>query len=422
MTMRRRTLLEGAIVVGFAWRALAHATADVASAPKPLPGSLKVQPTIDGWIRVDADGRITVFSGKAELGQGIRTALLQVAAEELLVEPSRITLVTADTERTANEGYTAGSHSMQDSGTAIRHAAAQVRALLMTRAAEHFAVAPETLTAANARVRCGNASVGYGELVSGDVLHVEAAPQVVLRDPKTHTQVGKPMPRVDIPAKLTGGAAYLQDMRPPGMVHGRIVRPPSPNATLRSVDSMRIEAMPGVLKVVRDGHFIGVIAQREFQAVTAARALAQATQWDVSPTTLPEPAQLYRSLRSARAEDHVIHDVGDTDSAGAGTNGKTLEAVYERPYQLHGSIGPSCSIAQLVDGKYTVWTHTQGVFPLRKALAELLVHAGGEGALHPHRRRRLLRSQRRRRRVGRCRAAGARAAGAGGARAMDARG
>jgi nicotinate dehydrogenase subunit B len=388
--MKRRDFLAagGSLVVAFSWRAAPaqgeaqNAGVQPAAAP-PLPGSLKTQPLLDGWIRIEADGRVTVFTGKAELGQGIRTALIQVAAEELVVAPQRITLVTADTERTPNEGYTAGSHSMQDSGTAIRHAAAQVRALLLGLAAQRLALPPAQLAVDNGLVRGGGRSVSYGELVGDQTLHVIAAPRSPLREPKSYTVIGRPMPRVDIPAKLTGGVAYVQDLRLDGIVHGRVVRPPSPAATLKALDSARAERLPGVLKVVRDGRFIGVIAQREFQAVSAARALAEAAQWD-ERATLPAAGRLYPSLREAPSQDHVILDRGSAGTAGA----KTLAATYRRPYQLHASIGPSCAIAQFAGGRYTVWTHTQGVFPLRKALAEMLgtpeaqvhcVHAEGAG-------------------------------------------
>ncbi|HMA07261.1 MAG TPA: molybdopterin cofactor-binding domain-containing protein [Ramlibacter sp.] len=380
----------GALVVAFTLRPTAALAQPAAGNPAlnkaagpELPGSLQKQPLLDGWIRIDADGRITVFTGKAELGQGIKTALLQVAAEELMVRPARITLVTADTERTADEGYTAGSHSMQDSGTAIRHAAAQVRVILMGLAAQRLGVAADALTAQDGVIRGGAGTLAYGELVAGQALHVAAAPTSVLRDPASHTVMGQSLQRVDIPAKVSGGLAYVQDLRLPGMVHGRVVRPPSPGAALGALDSTAAEQMPGVLKVVRDGSFIAVIAQREYQAVTAARALARTARWS-ERETLPVQADLYKGVLASRSQDIVIHDQG---SPGAGGR-KRLAATYQKPYQLHASIGPSCAVAQLVDGNCTVWTHSQGVFPLRKALAQLLglaaervhcIHAEGSG-------------------------------------------
>ena len=389
---RRRFLASGAaLVVSFRLADGAAARNGDAQSnkaqPKPapaLPGSLKTEPMLDGWIRIDADGRVTVFTGKAELGQGIKTALIQVAAEELVVDPARITLVTADTARTANEGYTAGSHSMQDSGTAIRHAAAQVRAILLGRAAERLAVAPERLTVKDGVVGAdGGRSVAYGELVAEANWHLAAAPQSPLREQATHTVIGQPMRRIDIPAKVAGGAAYVQDLRLDRMVHGRIVRPPSPAASLASLDPKAVEQQAGVLKVVRDGRFVGVVAEREHQAVRALRALGLAARWDEQPT-LPLAQNLYKSVRETPAEDSVILDRG----VPAPSDAAALSATYQRPYQAHASIGPSCAIAQLVDGRYTVWTHSQGVYPLRSALAELLgvakdavrcIHVEGSG-------------------------------------------
>jgi len=379
--MKRRDFLgaSGALVLAFCWQWSAAQPKEGAD----LPGSLKKQPLLDGWIRIAADGSITVFTGKAELGQGIKTALLQVAAEELAVAPQRIQLVTADTELTPNEGYTAGSHSMQDSGSAIRHAAAQVRAKLADLAAARLSAPVETLQFENGAIRAGRQSLSYAQLVDGLDLHVEATPQEFARAPKTHTVVGRSLPRVDIPAKLSGGAAYVQDMRLDGMLHGRIVRPPSAAAALKQLDVARAERLPGVVKVVRDGRFIGVIAQREFQAVSAMRVLAQAAVWEVPPA-LPPQTQLYQAMPQWDVQDFVIADQRDPARSGSAR----LSATYRRPYLMHASIGPSCAIAQLVDGKYTVWSHTQGVYPLRGALSEMLgvqeqdvhcIHVEGSG-------------------------------------------
>ena len=334
------------------------------------PGSLDKEPMLDSWIRIGADGTVTVFTGKAELGQGIKTAVLQVAAEELVVKPQRITLVTADTQRTADEGYTAGSRSMHDSATAVRHAAAQVRAILIGLAAQRLGVAPESLTVDDGVVRAGGRSVTYGELVSDEVLHVPAAMTSPLRDPALHTVMGQAMQRVDIPAKISGGIAYVQDLRLPGMVHGRVVRPPSPAATLNTLDSSKAEKMPGVLKVVRDGSFVAVVAQREYQAIAASQVLALGAKWD-ERETLPVRAELYNSVMASPTKDIVLVDRGLPAPPGD----RVVSAGYMRPYMMHASIGPSCAVAQLVDGTYTVWTHSQGVFPLRKALAELLGQA-----------------------------------------------
>lgn len=332
-----------------------------------MPGSLEKEPWLDAWIRIDADNRVTVFTGKAELGQGIKTALLQVAAEELLLAPGRIQLVTADTARTPNEGYTAGSHSMQDSGTALRHAAAQVHGILAGMAARRFGVDAAALTARDGVFQAADGRLlTYGELLAGQQLHVQADPAIKPRDPASHTVAGKTLARVDIPGKVTGGVAYVQDMRLPGMVHGRVVRPPGPGARLVDVDATSVARLPGVLKVVRDGRFLAVIADGEYRAVKAAAALSRAARWEIRPTlpANPDPAAVVRALPT---QPTPILDRGTPGSAG-----RTLSASYTKPFQLHGSIGTSCAVAQLVKDQYTVWTHSQGVYPLREALAELL--------------------------------------------------
>ena len=384
VNLDRRQVLAGggALIVSFSLSdALAEEGAAVA-APKP-PGSLATAPYLDAWIRIDADG-ITAFTGKAELGQGFKTAFQQIAAEELDVPFEAIKVVTADTGRTANEGYTAGSHSMQDSGTAILNAAAQVRALLVAEAARRLDLPAENLRTENGSVVAPDGQrLGYGDLVSGDMLHVQAQVKSNLKDPATYKVMGQPVPRVDIPAKVTGGAAYVQDMRLPGMVHARVVRPPSYGAQLTECDTALVEKLPGVVKVVRNGNFLAVVAQKEFQAIKAMRALSAATKWN-EKSGLPNENDLRRVVTSLPSQDSVIFEVNDPTATGQ----RTLEATYTRPYQSHGSIGPSCAVAQLNNDVMTVWTHTQGVYPDRQGVAEMLrvppakvrlIHVEGSG-------------------------------------------
>ncbi len=354
------------------------------AAEPPRPGSLKKTPLLDAWIRVAPDGRVTVFTGKAELGQGLKTALLQVAAEQLDLSPGQIELVTADTARTANEGFTAGSHSMQDSGTAILNAAAQVHGLLCEAAAADYGVGVDTLSTVAGSVRSADGrSLEYGRLAAKLNLHVQAAPAGPLKNPATYRVMGTSMPRVDIPAKLTGGAAYVQDIRLPGMLHGRAIRQPSVGARLREFDTGPIERMLGVVKVVREGSYLGVIAAKEWQAIKAMRALSAAAKWQET-ARLPDEATVLDTIRALPARDIPVL----TWTAPAGPAVKRLKARYTRRYIMHGAIGPSCAVAQLVDGKMTVWTHTQGVFPLRAALSGLLrmqtdqvhcIHVEGSG-------------------------------------------
>jgi CO/xanthine dehydrogenase Mo-binding subunit len=382
LDLSRRALLAGggALILSFS---LSPALAQNAPKP-PLPGDLKKAPYLDSWIRVGSDGKVTVFTGKSELGQGIKTALRQVAAEELSVKFEDIDLITSDTAQTPNEGFTSGSQSMSDGGTAILHAAAQVRELLIGLAAIKLGVEATTLKAEGGKIIAADSrSVGYGDLVAGDVLHVQAEPQSKRKDPKTFSIVGQPIARVDIPAKVTGGIAYVQDMRMPGMVHARIVVPPSPKATISALDSAKVERLPGVLKVHRDGNFLAVIAEREYQAVVAMNALAAATTWAESET-LPDPKTIYDYLKSLPSKNDVILNRTATVPPG----GKTLSATFKRPYQMHGSIGPSCAIALFKDDAITVWSHGQGMFPLQASVAELLrmpkekvrcIHVEGSG-------------------------------------------
>jgi CO/xanthine dehydrogenase Mo-binding subunit len=356
---RRQFLASGgALVVSFS---LAQAQTG------KLPGSLAKEARLDAWIRIGADGRITVFTGKAELGQGIKTALIQVAAEELAVAPRSIELVTADTGRTPNEEYTAGSQSMSESGMAILHASAQVRGALIELAAARLGVTAARLTAQGGAVRADDGrSLGYGELVAGHALQLRAQPQSRLMDPAAHTVMGRPMQRVDIPAKVTGSPIYVQDLRLAGMAHARVVRPPGYGARLRALPTSGVEKMPGVLKIVRNGSYVAVVAEREFQAVSAMRALSRAASWKERPA-FPPQAELYSHLQRARSQDAVIFGAA-APLPGDGM----IEASYRRPYQMHGSIGPSCAVGLFQDGRLTVWTHSQGVYPLRGAIAEML--------------------------------------------------
>ncbi|MCK9916134.1 molybdopterin-dependent oxidoreductase [Microbacteriaceae bacterium K1510] len=368
--MSRRRLLQtgGAVIVSFALVPHGLAQTPPKQSGQSLPGSLRTSPMLDSWIGIDAQGRITVFTGKAELGQGIRTALIQCAAEELDVEPSVITLITADTERTPNEGYTAGSHSMQDSGTAILNAAAQVRGILIDLAATRLNLPADQLRTQGASVIANDGrSVAYKELVTGQDFHRPAQPESPLKDPKGFAVIGKRIDRVDIPGKLTGAPMYVHDLRPDGMLHARVIRPPSYGAALTKVDTAAVERMPGVAKVVRDGSFIAVVAEGEFQAIQAMQTLSATTQWQPGDA-LPDPANIFAVIRSLPSNDTVILNKGTPVQQGY----RTLKATFRRPYHLHGSIGPSCAVALYEADKLTVWTHTQGVYPLRNAIADML--------------------------------------------------
>ena len=241
-----------------------------------LPGDLGKAPMLDAWLLIDPDGKITIFTGKVELGQGVLTALAQIAAEELDLPLASIRMVSGDTERTPDEGYTAGSQSIEYSGTAIRFACAEARAILIENASARLGVPASMLkTAEGAVLSTDGRKLTYAEIAKSGLLHRIATAKAQPKPAAKHTIVGKPMPRLDIPAKVTGGPAYVQDMRLPGMVFGRIVRPPGPRDRLEEVELALAKGMPGVLAVVRDGNFLGVVAVREEQAIKAREALAK---------------------------------------------------------------------------------------------------------------------------------------------------
>ena len=403
----------------------------LAQQPARLPGSLDGNRMLDAWIRIGSDGNAIVCTGKVELGQGIVTALAQIAAEELDLPLGRVQMITGDTERTPNEGVTAGSQSIENSGTALRLAGAQVRAILVELAAKRLGADAAALSVADGVVAAPDGrKLSYAELAAGADLHREATAQVRPKPASAHRIVGKPIARRDIPAKVTGGIAFVQDLRLPGMLYGRIVRPPGygaklegfgeaqakamPGVAVAARDSSlvgliaeremlhsrmvrtpsdgarpegfelaRIKAMPGVVAVVRDGSFLGVVAEREEQAIKASLALAESARWTAGPP-LPDEAHLYDRLLALQTEDKVVNEKQAPLSEGV----KFVEATYRKPYMAHAAIGPSCAVAQLSDGKMTVWTHSQGVFPLRGNLAMALkmpaenircIHAEGSG-------------------------------------------
>lgn len=375
-TARRAVLRRGALVLGFSLLpAAARAEFNVMGLPPlanpRLAGSLKNTPLLDAWIRVAPDGRVTVCSGKVELGTGLRTALMQIALEQLELAPADIRFIGGDTALTPNEGFTAGSHSVADSGSALLHASAQVAALLREGAAAQWKTAADTVSLRAGRaVAMDGRSMHYGEALRGlraPGLHRIARESPPLRDPARYRLIGKPVPRVDIPAKVSGGAAYVQDMRLPGMLHARVVRPPRPGARLAQVDLDAVWRLPGVRKVVRDGSYLAVLAEDEWPAITAMNALAASARWE-GGAPLPLPQDIHATLQGLRAKDIVILQRGRPRM----TPGAGVQARHTKQYVMHGSIGPSCAVGRLADGVLTVWTHTQGVFPLRAALAELV--------------------------------------------------
>ncbi|WP_141620747.1 molybdopterin cofactor-binding domain-containing protein [Myxococcus sp. AB036A] len=367
LRLSRREVLQGSLVLAFALmgpRALSAAPGGAG-----LPGSLRRNPHLDAWLRIGADGVVTLKTGKVELGQGILTALGQLCADELDVSMSRLTFISGDTEQSPYEGTTAGSNSVTQGGTAVRYASAEVRAILLAMASKQLGVPVEHLRVRDGTIRAGGgkgASITYWSLVGGKSLNREATGTVKPKPPIARHHAGRSVPRVDLPGKISGEASFVHDYRPANLVHGRIIRAPSQGASLTEVDTAPVEQMPGVRKVVRDGDFLGVIATKEWQAIQAAAALASSARWREQATLPQDP---YTWLLEQPSQDTVIEDtVRPTDVAPT----HTLEVRYLRPYQMHGAIGPSCAVAEWDGERLTVHTHSQSVFDTSAAIARML--------------------------------------------------
>ncbi|HYC45538.1 MAG TPA: molybdopterin cofactor-binding domain-containing protein [Burkholderiales bacterium] len=336
------------------------------AAPRKLPGSLETNRALDQWLTIGGDGTVTVRPGKVEIGQGILTALVQIVAEELDISAGRIRLVAAATTLSPNEGITSGSRSIQESGLALRFAAAEARELLLARAAATLQTSVEQLTVRDGVVssRTGG-SVSYWELADETLLKREATGDAPPKAAADYELIGRTIPRVDIPAKVMGSPVYVHDLERPGMLHARVVRPEGPGMRLASDDHAQVEEMPGVVKVVRDGSFLAVVAQREEQAIRAARRLARIARWEGGGGL---PGADPRYLLDLETEDELISEKG----ARAVSGERSFSAEYSRAHLAHASLGPSCAVAEYRDGRYTLWTHSQGIFPLRADLAAAL--------------------------------------------------
>lgn len=366
------------------------------SAGRDLPSSLAHTPDLDAWIRIDAAETITIFSGKVEIGQGIKTALAQIAAEELDVSLQRIRVITADTLLAPNEGITAGSMSVQTSGAAICVAAAEARRLLLALAFEELeAEAPaNALSVVDGTVSdpATGRQTTYWQLMGGKKFGRRITGSASPKVPEAYRLVGRAATRLDLRDKVTGAAVYVHDMALPGMVYGRVVRPPAYAARLVAVDEETVRGMPGVLDVVRDGSFLAVIAEREDQVIRASEVLAEHCVWQ-NETDLPPMDALYdRLLSSAAHVALVVQGTATNDPiplvqppAGAV---QTLAATYRRPYQMHAALSPSAAVAHWEEGKLTIWSHSQGIPLLPHTIAPVLdmdpadirlIHAEGSG-------------------------------------------
>ena len=361
----RRDLLlgSGALIVSFSPAGpLSEAMAQAVAKPVALT-------EVNSFLAIDNAGDITVYSGKVDLGTGVTTALRQIVAEELDVPIGRIELIQGDTLLTPDQGNTWGSLTIQLGGMQLRQASAAARQALMAEAVEKLGT--DQLTVIDGVISGGGKNVSYGELIGGKRFAITLDPKQPVKEkaPKDYKIVGTSQPRVDIPAKITGRFTYMQDFKVPGMLHGRVVRPTAIGAKLESVDDSALKSIPGIVKVVREGDFLGVVASNEWDAIRGAAAI-KAT-WSKSET-LPDQAKLWDHVRATKVvKDEVTSNTGNTAEAMGKDGAKVIKATYDFAIHTHGSIGPSCAIAEFNDGALTSWSASQATHALRKQLAQM---------------------------------------------------
>jgi nicotinate dehydrogenase subunit B len=326
---------------------------------------------LDDWLKIAPDGTIMAFSGKVELGTGTRTALSQIVAEELDVPFERVRLVMGDTALTPDEGYTAGSRTVMRSGSALRQAAAEARRVLLEMASEQLDAVPAELVLKDGVISVKHdpaRTITYAELMGGKSFQREVSGNAPLKRPEDYHIVGTSVPRVDIPAKVTAQPSFIHDVRLPGMLHGRIVYPPSPGAKLIALDEQSVAGLPGLVKVVRLGSFVGVLAEHEEQAIRVAEQLK--VEWQET-ASLPAMDDLYAALRAQPTQDNVLVEKGSVETT-LKNAARQVHATYYQPFHAHASIGPACAVADVKPDQATIWASVQGPNPLRGALAQLL--------------------------------------------------
>jgi nicotinate dehydrogenase subunit B len=367
MEQSRRDFLKttGCLTIGFSLGALYTATS--ALPLQELPGSLKRYPNIDAWLEVLANGNVRVFTGKIELGQGIRIAIAQVAAEELDLDIDKVTVSLAETGVTPNEAYTAGSASIETSAMSVRYAAAAARQQLLQLAATRLNVPVDELQMSNGKIQTKNRTLTFAELLDGKKLSGEIKMPLPLKAKQDYRISGKSVHRDDLAAMVSGGPVFVHDLRFPDMLHGRIIRPPVYNAKLESFDEQYVRSkVSGLQKIVVNGSFLAVIAKSEYQSIQAQKILSENAKWS-SVKPLEGGKDLAAYLRKLPVNSESVQNKG-----GMLSGEPTLRASYFKPYIMHGATGPSCAIALYEDKQLHIWTHSQGVYPLRESLKDLL--------------------------------------------------
>ena len=331
-----------------------------------LPVNLAANPRLSRWLRFDAGGFVEVSPGKIEIGQGIVTALAQIAADELDIAVDRVRMMPVSTATSPNEGTTSGSLSVEQSGSAVRHAAAEARVIYLALAAQRLGVAADTLSIEDGTiVGPGNLPTSYWELADAALLARDATPGVTGKAPAARRIAGTAVGRLDFPDKVFGRPRFVHDMSLPGLLHGRVLKPAAPGSQLTAL-APDAERVAGVLEVVRDGSFCGIIAETEAAADAGLAALRQAASWSAAEA-LPDADNLVAWLKSAPAETTTV-DV--RRAATAAPVARTLQRQYSRPFIAHASIAPSCAIAQWTGSdRVEIWSHCQGVYNLRADVA-----------------------------------------------------
>ena len=378
LTTRRKFIKDlGYISVGFTLFGACSGVEDPIMAARldydgKLPGSMGRAKTVNAWLELLEDGTIRVLSGKVELGQGIRTAIQQVAAEELDMDLEKVQVHLAETGVTPNEGYTGASASIQNSAMSVRYAAATARQELLLLASKKLNTAVDNLLLYNGLVKSkqNKESLTFAEILDGEQIEKEVMLPIPIKDNREHRYVGKAIPRPDIEEMVRGQSTYIQDLRFPGMVHARVVRPPGYTSQLISLDDTGLKSeVSGIIKTVRKGSFVGVITEREYQAVKAEKYLKEHSIW-TAPIPFPKSENLYAHIKLIASSPETVKNEGDVAAAFEGT--ETLKATYTKPYIKHASMGPACGIA-MFDGEILhIWSHSQGIYPMREALATML--------------------------------------------------
>jgi CO/xanthine dehydrogenase Mo-binding subunit len=373
MSVSRRDFLKGsgALIVNFSAASVAGPFA-IAQGPFATHPSHIDPDKLDSWIAVGSDGNVTAYTGKCDLGQGMLTAQTQLVAEELVVPFDRVKLIQCDTSVCPDQGTTSGSQSTPTNFNTrgLAQAAATAREALIAMAATHLSEPANQLTVADGVITGKSGRrVSYGELIGSKHFNLPVSPTAKRRAQLQWTVLGKPVPSLDRTALMTGQFEFVHNVRVPGMLHGRVVRPPEVGSTVASVDESSVRGIPGVVKVVVRKNFVGVVAEKQAQAIEAARQLK--VKWN-SGSGLPAQSTFFDTIRKLPSRDALVVDSKDVESQLAKANA-VVRATYRYPYQMHASIGASCAVADVTAGHATLWSPTQSVYPTRSIVAKLLL-------------------------------------------------